>query len=155
MHVFHVFGHSVCKDHNSTEISYYVMPFIDNKTEPSSIKLTQIKLIKKNSQGFPQEELQMHITLMILSQGSPTITLLRLFLPPIQSIRSNFPPGILATHNEYQSEETTGGVYKRQGRIQHAILEHSYKGFLVQVRKLQQTIPFKDESNDSASFSAP
>lgn len=74
--------------------------------------------------------------------GSPTITLLRLFLPPIQSIRSNFPKRILATHNEYQSEETTGGVYKRQGRIQHAILEHSYKGFLVQVRKLQQTIPF-------------
>ena len=74
--------------------------------------------------------------------GSPTITLLRLFLPPIQSIRSNFSKRIFATHNEYQSEETTGGVYKRQGRIQHAILEHSYKGFLVQVRKLQQTIPF-------------
>ena len=74
--------------------------------------------------------------------GSPTITLLRLFLPPIQSIRSNSPWQILATHNQYQSEETTGGVYKRQGRIQHAILEHAYKGFLVQVRKLQKTIPF-------------
>ncbi len=74
--------------------------------------------------------------------GSPTITLLRLFLPPIQSIRSNSLLQILATHNQYQSEETTGGVYKRQGRIQHAILEHAYKGFLVQVRKLQKTIPF-------------
>lgn len=65
--------------------------------------------------------------------GSPTITLLRLFLPPISSICNTFL-SIRVTHNGYQSEETTGGVYKRQGRIQHAILERAYKGFLVQVR---------------------
>lgn len=63
--------------------------------------------------------------------GSPTITLLRLFLPPIPSIHNDFSTAVLAIHNEYQSEETTGGVYKRQGRIRCSILYYIYKGFLV------------------------
>lgn len=49
---------------------------------------------------------------------------------------------LLTIHIEYQSEETTGGVYIPQGRIQRAILKHIYKGFLFQVEKLQTTIPF-------------
>ena len=65
--------------------------------------------------------------------GSPTITLLRLFLPPIPSIHNDLAIDLLAIHNEYQSEETTGGVYKRQGRIRCIILQCIYKGFLVQV----------------------
>ena len=50
-----------------------------------------------------------------------------------QRLQYNFP----AIHNEYQSEETTGGVYKRQGRIQYIMIQSTYKGFLVQVRQLQ------------------
>ena len=68
--------------------------------------------------------------------GSPTITLLRLFLPPVPSIH-NDSFVILAIHNEYQSEETTGGVYKRQGRIRYIMMQYIYKGFLVQVCQLQ------------------
>ena len=73
------------------------------------------------------------------SAGSPTATLLRLFLPPIFNIYGDSE--VLAIHIKHQSEETTGGVYIPQGRIQSAVLKHSYKGFLFQVEKFQMTIP--------------
>ena len=64
--------------------------------------------------------------------GSPTITLLRLFLSPIHSICKGLV-NLPLTHTVYQSKETTGGVYKRQGRIRYTMLQCTYKGFLVQV----------------------
>ena len=40
-----------------------------------------------------------------------------------------------------QSIATTGGVYKRQGRILHALVKHTYKVFLVQEKQFKLSIP--------------
>ena len=82
------------------------------------------------------------MSLMILPQVHLRQPCYDFFFLQYEAFAAILQQRIHATHNPYQSEETTGGVYKRQGRIQHTILEHAYKGFLVQVRKLQQTIPF-------------
>jgi hypothetical protein len=44
------------------------------------------------------------------------------------------------------SVATTGGVYKWQGRIQGALMTHTYKAFLVQGRQLQSSIPRTTQS---------
>jgi len=42
------------------------------------------------------------------------------------------PSAISRSQYQSQSVEATGGVYKRQGRIQHALMTYIYKVFLVQ-----------------------
>jgi len=83
--------------------------------------------------------------------GSPTGTLLR--LSPSSKTGNSIKVGQVFAHSkqktilpkkeknpsafsrsQYQSQsvEATGGVYKRQGRIQHALMTYIYKVFLVQ-----------------------
>ena len=75
------------------------------------------------------------------SAGSPTETLLRLLLPPNDTIRIDSRcerrrVSAIATvqkpHEIVQSVVATGGVYKGQGRNQRELMTRTYWEFLVQ-----------------------
>lgn len=115
------FEHLTLKDRSSASITLHTTFFIVTAPNASTTKALKKKIMWKNS-----------IKKNDPAAGSPTATLLRLFLPPILNIHDGSPQ-LPIIHIEYQSEETTGGVYIPQGRILSAILERIYKGFLFQV----------------------
>lgn len=78
------------------------------------------------------------ITLMIRPAGSPTATLLRLLPGSSQYDQMGSNNICIATYTTLshllestQFQAATGGVYKRQGRNQRALMTHTYLKFLV------------------------
>ena len=88
------------------------------------------------------------------SAGSPTETLLRLFLPLIKWFTGLWPRerGLHPVHHLIQSVEATGGVYKGQGRNQRQIMTGTYEEFLVQDEQLQSSIPTETHFEITRSF---